>query len=361
MTKDQETTEEDSPAHLTDIREEINNIDTQILELLSKRRGCSNRIASSKEVGTGPVRDRAREEELLVERIQGGKQHGLDSHFITKVFHEIIDDSLRVQQEYLQRRMNADAYDQQLVRIAFQGIEGAYSHLAAQQYFSGTTGQASYVGCQTFKSAMQAVEKGQADFAILPIENTTSGGINDVYDLLLHTQLSIVGEEKLRVDHCLLGIEGAEPREIKKVYCHPQTTYQCSRFLGELNCKVEFFADLALPDNKLKDLKDPNCGVIASEEAARVLGLEILKRDIADHSDNFTRFIVVARKSIQVDRRIPCKTSIVMSTGQRPGSLLKALQVFHAHNINLTKLESRPILGNPWEEMFYVDLGRQYC
>ena len=231
-----------------------------ILELLSKRRDCSSKIVSSKEVGQGPVRDRNREEELLIERIQDGKQHGLDSHFVTKVFHEIIDDSLKVQQEYLQRRMNAEAYDQQLVRIAFQGIEGAYSHLAAKQYISGSSAQVSFLGCQTFKRAMEAVEKGQADFAILPIENTTSGGINDVYDLLLHTQLSIVGEEKLRVDHCLLGKEGTDPRDITKVFCHPQTVYQCSRFIADLNCRVEFFSEAMLSGNKSMDFKDPTWG-----------------------------------------------------------------------------------------------------
>jgi chorismate mutase/prephenate dehydratase len=191
---------------------------------------------------------------------------------------------------------------------------------------------------------------------VLPIENTTSGAINEVYDLLLHAQLSMVGEVKLKVDHCLLGLPNARLSDIQTVYCHPQTVLQCSHFLARIpHAKIEYFSDTALSGQRIKEDGDPTQAAIASEEAARIFGLSIVVRGIANQQENYTRFLVAARKPVRVDVRIPCKTSIVMMTGNEPGSLLETLLVFRDHGINLVKLESRPVLQNPWEEMFYVD------
>ena len=139
---------------------------------------------------------KTREEELLASRIQIGQELGLDSHYVTSIFQDVVDDSVRIQQEYFQEKANEGPG---VIRVAFQGIEGSYSHLAGQEYFSRKGASIFYVGQSQFKDVVEAVEKGQADLAILPIENTTSGGINDVYDLLLHAQLSIVGEIKFKV------------------------------------------------------------------------------------------------------------------------------------------------------------------
>ena len=279
------------------VREEINRIDAEIIRLLSERRFQSSRAVAAKDAGQSPIRDRRREEEMLVERIRAGRAHGVDSHFITQIFHDIIDDSIRLQQDYLQRRMNAEEGEAAVVRIALNGSEGSFSYLAAEEYFARGATQRHYVSCANFRDAMAAVEKGQADYVMLPIENTTSGGINEVYDLLLHTQLSIVAEKKRRENVSLLGISGAALSGIKKIYCHPQAAWQCGNFLSGLRgCSVEYFSDTAASGKRVREDGDPSAAVIASAEAARYFKLEVLQENIADQQENYSRFIIAARK-----------------------------------------------------------------
>ncbi len=336
-----------------EIRRAIDSIDHEVLKLLAERRRMSVDAARAKEIEPDWFRDRAREEQLLSDRIGLGRSLGLDTHFVASLFEEIVEDSLRVQLEYFQGRANENVRS---LLVAYQGIEGSYSHLASEKYLSRRGGAISYLSCHQFKEVVESVEQGTADLGVLPIENTTSGAINEVYDLLLHAQLSIVGEVKLKVDHCLLGLPGTRLSEIKTIYCHPQTVLQCSHFLARMpHAKIEYFSDTALSGRKIRDDGDSTQAAIASEEAARLLGLFVVERGIANQEENYTRFLVAARKPVRVDTRIPCKTSIVMLTGNQPGSLLETLLVFREHGINLRKLESRPVLQNPWEEMFYVD------
>lgn len=338
------------------LRDAINRIDGDFLKLLSERRAVSLSVAKTKVENRSRVRDQKREEEMLVRLIRQGREQGLDAHYVTRIFHEIIDDSVRLQQDYLQRIANAADSQPELIRVAFQGVEGAYSHLAAQNFFAKDADRLTFSGFHTFPEAVKAVEEGQADRAMLPIENTTSGAINEVYDLLLHTPLSIVGEEKFLVKHCLIAAKDVPIESIKKVFSHYQAVAQCGNFLSSLKgCTVEFFTDTAMSVAKIKEEGDPTQAAIASEEAARVYGLHILKRNLANQRGNYTRFVVLANQPIEVDVRIPCKTSIVMRTGQTAGSLLRPLQIFHDHSMMLSKLESRPILNNPGEEMFYLD------
>ncbi len=344
---------QESTKAIQQIRGEIDSLDREVLRLLGERRKKSIEAAKAKEVESDWFRDRAREEQLLSDRIGVGRSLGLDTHFVATLFEEIVEDSLRVQLEYFQDRANDNVRS---LLVAYQGIEGSYSHLASEKYLSRRGGATSYLSCHQFQEVVEAVEQGTANLGVLPIENTTSGAINEVYDLLLHAQLSIVGEVKLKVDHCLLGIPRARLSEIRTIYCHPQTVLQCSHFLARMpHAKIEYFSDTALSGRKIKEDADPTQAAIASEEASRLFGLSILEKGIANQRENYTRFLVAARKPVRVDSRIPCKTSIVMMTGNEPGSLLEALMVFRDHGINLAKLESRPVLQNPWEEMFYVD------
>jgi len=341
---------------INEIRESINSIDNEIIKLLSQRRKLSLDVVRYKNSNSIAIRDEKREEELLVRLIQIGRDNNLDSYIITKVFHEIIDDSIKLQRQYIQDLLNDKKDQSQIVRVAFQGIEGAYSYLAGKKFFAADLDNLFLIGYQTFDEVIKSVEKGQADYAILPIENTTSGGINEVYDLLLHTQLSIVGEEKFAVKHCLVTAEDVKINEIKTIFSHPQAVAQCSNFLSSLpNCKIEYYTDTAMSVQKIKDEGLRFQAAIASVEAANMFGLKVLKTDIANQSDNITRFYIAARNPKQVDKRIPSKTSLVMSTSHQSGSLVETLLIFKEHELNLTKLESRPILGNPWEEMFYLD------
>lgn len=338
------------------LRKEINEIDSQIIKLLATRRKTSNEVVEAKNVSHMPIRDQKREEELLNKLVQIGKTDGLDSHFILKIYNEIIEDSVRLQQKFLQKLTSEEEGKKDFLKIAIQGIFGSYSSLAAKKYFSEETEKISFIGKSTFEEVVRSVEKGEADYAILPVENTTSGGINDVYDALIHTNLSIIGEEILHVKHCLVAIEDVPVTNIKTIYAHPQAAAQCSMFLSQFpDCTVEFFTDTALSAQKMKEKNDPAIAAIASRQAAELFKVKILSDDIANQKENYTRFLIGTRKAEKVDLRIPCKTSIVMATDQTPGALVEALLVLKKHELNMTKLESRPILGNPWEEMFYLD------
>lgn len=341
---------------ITLLRDKINRLDSGLIKLLAQRRKLSKEVIVVKETSHKPIRDQQRESELLNCLIKTGKKEGLDSHFLSKIFYEIIEDSVRLQQNFVQTKLNTKSEKKKTIKVAIQGIEGSYSFLASQKYFTHFDYELNFVFKKLFDEVIDSVEKGEADYAVLPIENTTSGGINEVYDLLLHTTLSIVGEEKFQVKHCLVALEEVPIRKIKKVLAHHQAAAQCSKFLESIpNVGVEYFVDTAMSVQKIKEVGNSSFAAIASEEAATLFHLKILQKDIANQPENFTRFLIASRKPEEVDSRIPCKTSIVMATSHTPGSLVEALNVFRKYNVNLTKLESRPIIGNPWEEMFYLD------
>jgi chorismate mutase/prephenate dehydratase len=337
---------------IDNIRNEINSVDERILEALANRRKLSERIIQVKDPLGTPIRDAVREEQLLADLIVKGRSQGLDAHLITRVFHEIIDDSIRSQQFHL-----LDYDKSNLKRVAFQGIEGAYSELAARKYFSPYLDSTLLLGVITLEQVVTAVEDGDVDYGLLPVENTAAGSINEVYDLLSCAQLSIVGEEVLRTEHCLLAIDEAPLAQIRQIYSHPQALAECMKFISKLpNCQAFPYADSAMAVKKIKEDKDPTVAAIASEEAGRLYGLKVLRRNIEDQQNNYTRFLVLAKRPLTVDQRIPCKTSLIISTSHEEGSLLRALSLLHEYKINLSKLESRPIPGMPFQYLFYIDI-----
>ncbi len=347
-------TPESTPDKVGEVREDIDVVDRQLLALLAHRRRLAKSIIDLKDIGNVPVRDPHRENLILNRLIAEGKTSGLDAHFVSTVFERIIDDSIRLQQEHLHARA-AHGDHPEVIRVAVQGIRGAYSYGAAQAFFSKYSERLAILECTSFADAFRSVEDGKADYAVVPIENTTSGSINEVYDLLLHTRLSIVGEEKLAINHCLMATAATSLAELHTIVSHPQALQQCGEFLRSLPCRIESFSDTASAARRVKEDDDPRQAAIASETAAETYGLTILKRDITNTSENFTRFIVAARQAQTVTTRVPCKTSLVMATAQTPGALVEALMIFKDNDLNMTKLESRPMHDNPWEEMFYVD------
>jgi chorismate mutase / prephenate dehydratase len=336
---------------LEKIRNEINLVDERILDALASRRKLAEQIIQAKDQLGTPLRDALREEQLLADLIAKGRIQGLDAHLITRVFHEIIDDSIRSQQLHL-----LDFGTSDLKRVAFQGIEGAYSELAGRKYFAPYLDQTVFMGVATIEQVIDAVEDGDTDFGLLPVENTSAGSINEVYDLLSCAQLSIVGEEVLRTEHCLLAMEDAPLAQIRRIYSHPQALAECMKFVSKLsNCQALPYADSAMAVKKVKDERDPALAAIASEEAGRLYGLKVLRRNIEDQQNNYTRFLILARRPSTIDLRIPCKTSLIIATSHEEGSLLRALSLLHDYRINLSKLESRPIPGMPFQYLFYID------
>jgi chorismate mutase/prephenate dehydratase len=240
--------------------------------------------------------------------------------------------------------------DDEGVHVAFQGEHGAYSEEAVHSFFEDPVRTHP---CMTIKDVFQLTESESVRFGVVPAENSLEGTINQTYDLLLQSPLQISGEVKIKISHCLLGLPGTTLTEIRKVYSHPQALAQCRGFLDSLQASGEPSYDTAGSAKMIMERGLREAAAIAGEKAAALYGLEILRKDIEDDPENYTRFFVVGKNDA-----VPTgndKTSIVFGTIHSPGSLHRALNELAVRGINLTKIESRPIRGTPWEYHFYVD------
>jgi chorismate mutase/prephenate dehydratase len=341
---------------LRKLRAQLDGIDQRIVEGLAARQRVVAEIAASKVASALELHDPAREQ-LHIEALSAvGRKLGVSAYLVRRIFLELFDHSLRTQQHHVIDQHNGQRKQAQRAVVAFQGADGAYSQIAAEQHFGGWRGEIETRGYPSFLAMLEAVARGDADYGMLPVENTTAGSINDAYDLLAQTTLSVVGEEVLRVEHCLVGLPGAKLEQIRRVYSHPQALAQCASFLAGLrDCAVLAFTDTAMSVQKVRDEGDPSQAAIASERAAKLYGLHVIARNVESQKGNFTRFMVVARAPLQLDERIDCKTSLIFSTQHEQGALVRCLNVLADRGLNLTKLESRPRLQSPFEYLFYVD------
>jgi len=239
------------------------------------------------------------------------------------------------------------------MKIAFQGEPGAYSEAAALEHWGP---EAEPVPCATFDDVFAAVEDGACERGLVPIENSIGGSIHRNYDLLLQHSLHIVAEHYLRVHHCLIAWPGVTLAEVRRVISHPQALAQCERHLRELRgVQVEQVYDTAGGVKLIRDQGDRTVAAIASRRAAEVYGLNVLVDGLEDDDANFTRFLAISRQPVAAQGP-DTKTSLVFSLRNVPGSLFKALSVFALRDIDLTKMESRPLVGKLWEYLFYVDV-----
>jgi prephenate dehydratase len=238
------------------------------------------------------------------------------------------------------------------MRIAFQGATGAYSEAAALRAWP----HAETVALDSFDDVFAAVAAGRASHGILPVENSIGGSIHRNYDLLLDHDLPIVGEVELAVIHNLLALPGVALGDIRRVFSHPQALAQCERFLRTLpGIEIVATYDTAGSARIIRDEQLRDTAAVASRRAGEVFGLDAVREGIQDFDHNITRFIVVSRKADPLGT--PDKTTLAFALQNEPGALFKALSVFALRDIDLTKLESRPIPGRPWEYLFYLDLG----
>jgi 3-deoxy-7-phosphoheptulonate synthase len=249
-------------------------------------------------------------------------------------------------------------------RVAFQGASGAYSEMALSRYFSRDGGPFESVPCSEFKDVFEEVLSGRAAFGILPIENALTGSIHENYDLLLqYPDIRICGETRIRIQHSLIGIPGTSPEDIEVVFSHPQGLAQSRRFLDEYpRIERRPFYDTAGAVARVAREGRREYAAIASSMAARVYGLEVLKEGIETNPVNYTRFVVITRGAPGEAQMTPpagsanIAASIVFSAQDKPGALLKCMESLSARELNLSKIESRPIHGKPWEYMFYIDV-----
>lgn len=342
---------------LLELRNELDGIDKQIVELYERRMNVCGQVAEYK-IETGKrVFDKEREKQKL-EAVRALTHNDFNAYGVTELFEQIMAMSRKLQYRLLAEHdsvgklsfSKVDHFDTSKCRVVFQGAEGAYSQAAMIQYFGEG------VNCfhvDTFRDAMLAIDEGSADFAVLPIENSSAGIVSEIYDLLVEFENYIVGEQIIPINHCLLGCAGTKISDIKTVYSHAQSLMQSAHYLQEKGWQQISMKNNAFAAQKVAEDKNPTEAAIASEYAAKVYGLEILEKGVNDLKENSTRFIIITNQ--KVFSKDASKISLCFEVNHESGALYHALSHLIYNGLNMTKIESRPLEGRNWEYRFFVD------
>lgn len=340
------------------IRNEIDITDSQILELFERRMALTEEVAQFK-IETGkPVFDQQREITKL-QKLGDAASCEFNSRGIQEIFRQMMSISRKRQYQLLTENhvdqaedyVQVDKLSTKGAKVIFQGVEGAYSFEAMKTFF-GEEIDSFHV--ETWKEAMELVADGKADYAVLPIENSTAGIVQDIYDLLVEYSNYIVGEQIIRIEHNLMGVKGARLSDIRTVYSHPQGLAQCKKFLEQYpQWKQEKVLNTAVAAKKVAEEGKKSQAAIASRMAAKHFGLEILKGEGMSAECNSTRFIVISNKKRFV--KDAGKISVYFELPHESGSLYNMLSHFIYNDLNMTKIESRPIVGRNWEYRFFID------
>lgn len=343
---------------LEELREKLDEIDVQITDLYEKRMKVCEAVGEYKVSAGRKVFDRQREKEKLTEvasRVNGN----FNKKGIQELYQQLMSMSRKLQYQQLVEAgalgrlpfIRIDDLDKKNARVVFQGTEGAYSQAAMQQFF-GEDVNSFHV--RTFRDAMEAIEEGAADYAVLPIENSTAGPVIEMYDLLDEFENYIVAETILPIVHTLSGLPGAKLSDIQRVYSKTEALMQTSRFLDEHSDWQRIsVVNTAIAAKKVLKEQDISQAAVCSAYAAKVHGLEVLVEEINDVADNSTRFIVVTNQKVFLKNA--SKISIRFELPHQSGSLYRILSHFIYNDLNMSKIESRPIKGRPWEYCFFVD------
>lgn len=341
---------------LLEIRQEIDEIDAALLPLFIKRMQCSERVAAVKRSFGAPVLSAQREQEIL-DRVR--EQADAYGGAAAALYAAIMSVSRARQHQLLQgggeiRSMvehAAETLPLASAGVVCQGVEGAYSHQAAQRFF----GERSFDFAPTWKQVFEDVKSGRADFGVLPVENSAAGSVTDVYDLILQYRFFLVGAVSLKVEHCLAACPGTKAADVKTVVSHPQALAQCSDYLDGHGILAKEFSNTAAAAQHVSLEKPENTAAVCSETAAEKYGLSVLEQGIQNMRDNCTRFVVISR--IPVLPKDANKISLCFSLPHTTGSLYHVLERFSMNGLNLTKIESRPLPGSHFEYDFYLDFA----
>ncbi len=343
---------------LLKLREEIDAIDDEIVQLYEKRMLVSEKVAKYK-IQTGKkVFDKERERSKL-NQLSAKAATEFTSHGIRELFEQIMAMSRKKQYQLLNENGIMEKLDFTEVlkleykhaRIVFQGTEGAYSQLAMKEYF-GEDCDSYHV--ETWKDAMEAIQTGSADYAVLPIENSSAGIVSENFDLLVEYDNYIVGEQIIRIEHALLGLEEADISDISCVYSHPQALMQCQGYFdSHKDWERISLKNTAMAAQKVQRDGCIHQAAIASRISADIYGLKVLENAIQDNKDNFTRFIIVSGQKQYC--KGAGKISICFEIPHESGSLYHMLSHFIYNNLNMSRIQSRPIHDRSWEYRFFVD------
>lgn len=340
------------------IRKDIDEVDRELVKLFERRMELTTSVAKYK-IETGKkVLDPQREKEKL-DAISQLVSNEMNKHGINEIFTQIMATSRKYQYMLLESMgqtlredyIALDEIEKKNCKVVYQGVPGAYSYIAMKRFFGEDVEN---YNVKSFRDAMEDVKSGKADYAVLPIENSTAGIISDVYDLLPKYNNYIIAETYVKIEHALLGVPGATLDDIKSVYSHPQGLMQCRNFLAEHSDWTQNeYANTAMSAKKVVEEGDKSQAAIASVEAAKLYGLSVLKEKINTEDNNTTRFVILTNKRMFL--KDAKKVSICFETEHTAGSLYDMLSHIIYNGLNMTKIESRPIEGAAWQFRFFID------
>jgi len=324
-------------ASIENARKKINEIDEKMARLFVERMEASEEVFEYKKENGLPITDEKREAVVIKNNSERVENELYRNYYI-----DFIKDVMEISKKY-------QSYLQKGVKVAYSGIKGAFAHIAAGQIFP----DACLESYPDFVSAYKAVETGECDLAVLPIENSYAGEVSTVIDLIYKGSLYVTGVHSLEVNQNLVGIKGADKSKIKTVISHTQALQQCAEYIKENNLEIIEETNTAIAARKVADLNNPEIGAISSSFAAEIYGLEVLEKNINKSNVNTTRFAVLSRiKTAEKN-----DTSILMfSVSHEAGSLAKAINIIGKYGYNMTALRSRPVKDTPWQYYFYAEL-----
>ena len=343
---------------IQELRTEIDQIDRQIVDLLKQRLETANEVAEYKRERDLPVLD-SRREQALMERIS--EQAGEYATYVRSIYHALLSNSRSYQNVKLGRAteiynsiraalMTTPNLFPQRARVACQGVQGAYAQIACSRMFRYPEIQY----CQNFEDVFEAVERGDCQYGVLPIENSTAGSVHMVYDLMSKYQFHIVRSARMKISHNLLAKRGTKLEDIKEVISHEQAISQSAMYLNKLGVKITRVRNTAVAAQMVAESDRSDLAALSSRYCADLYNLEMLEENVQDRDNNYTRFICISKKHEIYPGAD--KTSMVVTTNHQPGSLSALLAKFYGLGINVQKLESRPIPGREFEFMFYFDI-----
>lgn len=342
---------------LLDLRKEIDKIDEQLIPLLIKRMGISQQVAKYKVENGLPVLNAQREQEILD---NVAKKCGEQGDTIKTVFSATMDASRALQhkiigggkelRETIHHALSDGVLTADNSPVACQGVEGAYSGVTANKLFPNSPVQF----YSQFEDVFEAVNRGDARFGVIPVENSTAGSVHESYDLIMKYRFYVVGAYDLKIEHCLCAKGSTKYEQITDVYSHPQALSQCNNFLKNFDFTGINFSNTAAAAKFVAESEKNNIGVICSQLAAKKYGLKILKRNVQNNNNNRTRFIVISKQLVICNNAD--KISLIFSAPHTTGSLYRVLGRFSMAGLSLTKLESRPIENQDFNYHFYADV-----
>lgn len=349
-----------SMAALEELRNELDRIDDEMVRLFEERMNVCKEVGEYKIKSGTKVLDRQREKNKLAD--VGSKVTGeFNKKGIQELYQQLMSMSRKLQYQQLVEAgalgrlpfIKVDSLEKEKARVVFQGLEGAYGQAAMQNYF-GENCNSFHV--RTFREAMEAIEEGSADYAVLPIENSSAGIVSEMCDLLVEFENYIVAETIIPISHTLAGLPGAKPDGIERVYSKTEALMQTSHFLDDhANWQRISVANTAIAAKKILDDNDPTQAAVCSAYAAKIHGLSVLVDDINNEPNNSTRFIIVTNQKIFLPEASKISICFEIPNDHESGSLYRILSHFIYNDLNMTKIESRPVEGRDWEYRFFVD------